>query len=189
MGDGEEAIGPNSSAVRVLQGKLERAAIGCCAVFFAGQGGDGTDGTSGFTRDIGCLSMGGLVGLIFQDDNTETDVTHADEERHSGNTDKSEFPTVGQTDDGTTDESCNSLDDCTQSDTSKTVDLLRCIGQIRGQFTSRVALFIEPSNILTKNGTEAQRSKFTSQSGGTTSKRVILSGDSDSGSDGNQEKP
>lgn len=55
--------------------------------------------------------MGFLVLLVFEDDDAETDVTGGNQERGAGDTDQTELPGESETDDETTDEGGEGLQD------------------------------------------------------------------------------
>jgi hypothetical protein len=63
--------------------------------------------------------MGFAVGLVFHDNQTETDVTGGDQERNAGDTDEGEEGPKDQTDDTTKDEGGDGLDDGAESDAGK----------------------------------------------------------------------
>lgn len=70
-----------------------------------------------------------LVGLILEHNDAETDVSRRDEQRSAGNTDESNPPDENKTKDGTGNESRDTLNNGTESNSSKTVDLLRVIAE------------------------------------------------------------
>jgi hypothetical protein len=53
----------------------------------------------------------------------EADISHADEERSRSNANKSKFPSISKSNDGTADKSGNSLNNCSECDTSEAVHL------------------------------------------------------------------
>jgi len=66
----EEGIAPNSSAVRLTERFLQALAVQSKAVFFPGEGSDGTNGSSGFTSQLSGVFMGYFVSLILQYDDS-----------------------------------------------------------------------------------------------------------------------
>ena len=98
--------------------------------------------------------MGFLIGLIFKNNNTlrryvskyayviktwtyETNIPSRDDKRDACNGDECQLPAIGETNNRTTNQAGNALDNCAERDASETVDLLRVIGE-RGSESTRL---------------------------------------------------
>lgn len=136
LGEGEEAIAPDGSAVRLPEGFLQALAVKLQAVFLASEGGDGTDGASSLASELSRGFVFLFVRLILEHDHPETDVSRRDEQRSAGNSDESDPPDEDETKDGSGNESRDTLDDGTESDSGKTVDLLGIVAERRSQRSS-----------------------------------------------------
>jgi hypothetical protein len=90
--------------------------------------------------------MRSLVGLIFQNDDAETNITGGDQERCACNSDESQLPAESETNDNATNKGGNTLNDCTESDTRKPIDFLWVFREVRGEGASAVLFPIEELN-------------------------------------------
>ena len=87
--------------------------------------------------------MRGLVGLILEDDNTETDVTSGDDQGNASYTDGSEFGASSETDDHTANEGDATLDDSSKGHTGKAFDLLGVATEVGSERSSGVPLVVK----------------------------------------------
>jgi hypothetical protein len=70
LGQRIERIAVECSLVGATERTLERSAIGIAAVTFTSERSDSLDGTGSLASDLSRILMGGLVRLVFQDNDT-----------------------------------------------------------------------------------------------------------------------
>lgn len=102
-----------------------------------------------------------LVLLVFEYNNLEANISCGDHQRCACKTDETNTPRKDNTEDDTNGKRRKGLGDSSKRNTSKTVDLLRCMGE-RGHKTTRgVLVLVEVFDVLAKDRLERERAEVT----------------------------
>ena len=97
--------------------------------------------------------------------------------------------TIAETDNTTSNQGGARLDNSSHSRSKQTLYLLRILGKIGGNSTSRVLFLVKPLDVVSENRVECLGSEFGIE--GDTCSRVVecLEQDRNTGQDGNDEEP